>query len=207
MSRKNMLIVLSLLFVAGIGAITLLQAQKGAVQKNQQGGAALIGGPFTATDHTGKKVTDKDYRGKFMLVYFGFTYCPDVCPTELQHIAAALDIIGEKRRKHLTPLFVTIDPERDTRELMASYVDNFHPDIVGLIGSMDEIKKIARAYRVYFKKVKEKDSPDGYTMDHSALVFLMDDKGQYVRHFAYGTSGERMDRGIIAAIDKRFPNP
>ena len=161
---------------------------------------------FELTDHTGKKVSDKDYRGKFMLVYFGFTYCPDVCPTELQHIAGALDIMGQQRRKQITPLFVTIDPERDTRELMASYVENFHADLVGLVGTSEQIKKMGKTYRVYFKKVIEKDSPDGYTMDHSALVFLMDDKGEYVRHFSYGTDSEKMAKGIMEHMDKRFPS-
>ncbi len=201
MSRRNLIIILGLLIVPGIALIGLIMKSP----EGQTGGEALIGGPFELIDHTGKKVTDRDYRGKFMLVYFGFTYCPDVCPTELQNIAGALDIIGERRRKHLVPLFVTIDPERDTRELMATYVDNFHPDLVGLTGTPDQIRKIAKAYRVYYKKVKEKDSPDGYTMDHSALVFLMDDKGRYVRHFSYGTDSEQMAKGLKKAIDRRFP--
>ena len=206
MSPKNITILLGLLLAVGIGAMGLMQSRTGGVIATQQSGKALIGGPFALTDHTGKSVTERDYSGKFMLVYFGFTYCPDVCPTELQHIAGALDIIGEQRRKRLVPLFVTIDPERDTRELMASYVDNFHKDIVGLVGSEEAIKKMAKTYRVYFKKVIEKDSPDGYTMDHSALVFLMDDKGEYVRHFSYGTDPEKMAKGIMTSMDKRFPN-
>jgi len=205
MSPKNITFTLSLLLAVGIGAFALIQSKNGGGRTTQQSGKALIGGAFDLIDHTGKRVSDKDYRGKFMLVYFGFTYCPDVCPTELQHIAGALDVIGEKRRKLMTPLFVTIDPERDTRELMATYVENFHPDIVGLVGTVEKIKAMGKAYRVYFKKVKEKDSPDGYTMDHSALVFLMDDKGQYVRHFSYGTDSDRMAKGIMEAMDKRLP--
>lgn len=204
MSGKNITFILALALALGVAAYGMLSFQKSGVVTTQSG-KALIGGPFELTDHTGKQVTDKDYRGKFMLVYFGFTYCPDVCPTELQHIAGALDIIGPKRRKNIIPLFVTIDPERDTRELMASYVENFHPDLVGLVGTAEQINKMGKAYRVYFKKVEEKDSPDGYTMDHSALVFLMDDKGQYVRHFSYGTDPERMAKGLIESMDKRFP--
>ncbi len=194
----------SLALVLAIAAIGFGLGGKGGKKPANDSGS-LIGGPFELTDHTGKKVTDRDYRGKFMLVYFGFTYCPDVCPTELQHIAGALDIIGEKRRRHLVPLFVTIDPERDTRELMATYVDNFHPDLVGLTGTPEQIRKIAKSYRVYFRKVKEKDSPDGYTMDHSALVFLMDDQGRYIRHFAYGTDAKTMAKALIEALDRRFP--
>lgn len=206
MSRKTVTIILGLLVALGIAAIGLIQSGAGSLIATQESGTPLIGGAFELTDHKGKKVTDKDYRGKFMLVYFGFTYCPDVCPTELQHIAGALDVIGENRRKHLTPLFVTIDPERDTIDLMSNYVENFHPDLVGLVGTVEQIKKITEAYRVYSKKVMEKDSPDGYTMDHSALVFLMDDKGRYVRHFSYGTDPDRMAKGIIESMDKRFPN-
>ncbi len=205
MTRTNLIILLGLLVALGIAAIGGLWRSGGTPGAQTSSGKALIGGAFELVDHTGKTVTDKTYRGRFMLVYFGFTYCPDVCPTELQNIAMALDGIGVRRRKHIVPLFVTIDPERDKRELMATYVDNFHPDLVGLTGSLAQIKKMASAYRVYYKKVKEKDQPDGYTMDHSALVFLMDDKGQYVRHFSYGTDGAKMAKGLIKALDKRFP--
>jgi protein SCO1/2 len=198
MSRLKGTIALGLVLVLGVVVFAFQQSLK--IENNRP----TIGGAFELTDHTGKKVTDKDYRGKFMLVYFGFTYCPDVCPTELQNIAATLDIIGKKRRKNLTPLFVTIDPERDTQELMSSYVENFHPDLVGLVGNAAQIAKMARAYRVFYKKVEEKNAQGGYTMDHSSLVFLMDDKGRYVQHFPYGTEPERMAKSIIKAIDKRF---
>jgi len=200
MPRKAIIVLTGSLVVLGIAIFALLQTQPGSNVPTQSG-VPLIGGAFELTDHTGKQVTDQDYRGKFMLVYFGFTYCPDICPTELQNIAGALDIIGEKRRKQITPLFVTIDPERDTRELMASYVENFHPDIVGLVGTVEQIKKMGRTYRVYFKKVVDKDSPDGYTMDHSALVFLMDKQGRYVRHFSYGTTPQKMADGLIKAMN------
>ena len=200
MSRKNMVVLSGLVLALVLAAFGMSHRQN----KTQGSGLALIGGPFELVDHKGHKVTDKSYRGKFMLIYFGFTYCPDVCPTELQNIAVALDAIGTERRKHLAPLFVTIDPERDTRELMASYVDNFHPDLIGLTGTPAQIKKIAKAYRVYYKKVKEKGQPDGYTMDHSSIIYLMDDQGRYVRHFSYGTSGDKIAKGLMEAIDKRF---
>ncbi|MCP4935552.1 MAG: SCO family protein [bacterium] len=200
MPKKVIIILIGLLLVLGIAISALVQTRPGS-NVPAQSGSALIGGAFELTDHTGKQVSDKDYLGKLMLVYFGFTYCPDICPTELQHIAGALDIIGDKRRKQITPLFVTIDPERDTRELMASYVENFHPDLVGLIGTTEQIKKMGKNYRVYFKKVVDKDSPDGYTMDHSALVFLMDKKGRYIRHFSYSTTPQKMAEGLIKAMN------
>ena len=116
MPRKAIIVLIGALLVLGIAIFALAQTRPNS-KVTTQSGTALIGGVFELTDHTGKQVSDKDYLGKFMLVYFGFTYCPDICPTELQNIAGALDIIGDKRRKQITPLFVTIDPERDTREL------------------------------------------------------------------------------------------
>ena len=199
MPRKAIIVLIGSLVVLGIAIFALAQTRPSS-KVTTQSGTVLIGGAFELTDHTGKQVSDKDYLGKFMLVFFGFTYCPDVCPTKLQTIAGALDIIGKKHSKQITPLFVTIDPERDTRELMAAYVENFHPDIVGLVGTSEQIKKMGKTYRVYFKKVVDKDSPDGYTMDHSAITFLMDKKGQYVRHFSYGTTPQKMADGLIKAM-------
>lgn len=154
-------------------------------------GKALVGGPFALTDHTGKRVTEKDFRGRHMLVYFGFTYCPDVCPTELQVIASALEALGEAADE-VTPVFITIDPERDTAEQMAAYVKHFHQRLVGLTGTQDEIRAAAKAYRVYYAKVKDVTSSAGYTFDHSSIVFLMDADGQYTAHFPHGTSPEKM---------------
>ncbi len=200
MPRKAIAVLIGLLLVLGVSVFALLRTGP-ATNVTTQSGTPLIGGSFSLTDHTGKQVTDQDYLGKYMLIYFGFTYCPDICPTELQIIAGALDSIGDKRRKQITPLFVTVDPERDTRELMASYVENFHPDLVGLVGTLEQIKKMGKTYRVYFKKVVDKDRPDGYTMDHSSIVFLMDKKGRYVRHFSHGTTSKKMAEGLIKAID------
>lgn len=150
-------------------------------------GTALVGGPFTLTDHTGKRVTEKDFRGKFMLVMFGFTFCPDVCPTELQLISAALDKLGPKADR-VVPLFISIDPERDTPAQLALYIKSFHPRLVGLTGTPAEIEAAARAYRVYVKKVTDPKSSAGYTMDHSALIYVMGEDGAYRTHFTPGIS-------------------
>ena len=157
-------------------------------------GKALIGGPFTLTDHNGKRVTEKDFEGKHKLVYFGYTYCPDICPAELQVMSAALDALGDEA-KDVTPVFVTVDPERDTVEQMKSYVENFHPRLVGLTGSPEDIRKAAKAYRVYYAKAKS-DSATDYLMDHSSIVYLMSPKGEYLTHFAYGTAPDKMADGI-----------
>ena len=154
-------------------------------------GQALVGGPFTLTDHTGKRVTDQDFRGRFMVVFFGFTYCPDVCPTALQVMAAALDKIGSKAEQ-ITPVLITVDPERDTPEQMAMYVKSFHPRLVGLTGSPDEIAAVAKAYRAYFKRVPDPKSSGGYTMDHSAIIYVMGPDGAFRTHFTYTVNADAM---------------
>ena len=155
-----------------------------------------IGGPFTLTDHTGKRVTEKEYAGKYMLVYFGYTYCPDVCPTSLSIMADALDELSAEELAKVVPIFVSVDTDRDTPEVLASYVPNFHPKMVGLTGSADDVKAVARAYKAYFTKVNV-DDPDGnYTMDHSSTTYVMGPDGQYVAHFNHGTDSAVMAAGL-----------
>lgn len=167
-------------------------------------GKALIGGPFTLTDHTGKRVTEKDFAGQFMLIYFGYTSCPDICPAELQIMSAALDRLGD-RAKNVTPLFITVDPERDTVERMASYVGNFHQRLIGLTGSAEEIRAAVKAYRVYYHKeghdhasgTAEHDHANSdYLLDHSSVVYLMSPSGEYLTHFTYGAGVGKMADGI-----------
>jgi len=183
------LYVLAGLAVGAVLAVAVLPAARERLLpvKMQSAGRALVGGPFTLTDHTGKQVTDKDFRGRTMVVVFGFTFCPDICPTELQLISAALDKLGPKA-KDVVPLFITIDPERDTPEQLASYVKSFHPRLLGLTGTQQEIEAAAKAYRVYFKKVADPKSTAGYTMDHSAFIYVMGPDGAYQAHFTPGTS-------------------
>ncbi len=163
-------------------------------------GTALVGGPFALTDQTGKHVTEKDYLGKYTLVFFGYTYCPDVCPTELQVISAALDKMGAKA-DIIQPIFVTIDPERDTPDVIRQYVANFPPRLVGLTGSPQEIAAAAKAYRVYFSKVENKASPGDYLMDHSSIVYLMDKQGRFLKHFTYTTDAVELAQALETAIE------
>ena len=148
-------------------------------------GRALVGGPFTLTDHSGQRVSDTDFRGKFLLVIFGYTFCPDVCPSELQLISAALDALGPKAER-IVPLFITVDPERDTPGQLATYVQSFHPRLIGLTGTGSEIAAVAKEYRVYVRKAPDPKSTAGYSMDHSALIYLMGPDGAYLAHFAPG---------------------
>lgn len=150
-------------------------------------GTAAVGGPFHLTDHTGRAVSDADYRGRWMLIYFGYTFCPDVCPTELSVVAQVMDRLGPLADK-VQPLFVTIDPERDTVAQMAGYVDLFHPRLVGLTGSPEQIADAARAFRVYYAKVPLEGGDAGdYTMDHSSFLYLMGPDGRFRTVYPGGT--------------------
>jgi len=142
-----------------------------------------LGGPFTLVDQDGRTVTEKDYAGKLMLVYFGYTFCPDVCPTELANMAAAYDLLKPDEQKQVQLVFITIDPERDTTKVLKDYVTNFGDGMVGLGGSADQIKAAAKAYRVYYAKSKETPDPTAYLMDHSGFVYLMGRNGRYAAHF------------------------
>lgn len=173
------------------GAAILLVTTPHGGQPVQSSGTALVGGPFSLVGTDGKIVTDVDFRGRYMLIFFGFTHCPDICPAELQIISQALEKLGDKGKK-VVPVFVTLDPERDTPEVMGQYVKSFGPNFVGLTGTPEAIAATAKAYRVAYAKVENKDSPGNYSVDHSALAYLMGPEGNYVTHFTYGTSADDM---------------
>lgn len=147
----------------------------------EETGTADIGGPFELVNQDGKTVTDADFKGKLQLVYFGYTYCPDACPTALGVMAAALDkldVAGER----VTPMLISIDPERDTPESLKEYVANFHPRLVGLTGTAEQVAKAAKEYRVFYQK-QPGASGEAYLMDHSTLIYLMDAEGKFLTYF------------------------
>jgi protein SCO1/2 len=197
MNRRPILIVTAAMAVAAVlvAAIWFALAPRGPAGS----GTALVGGPFTLTAGDGSRVSDADFRGKLMLVYFGYTYCPDVCPGELQVMGAALDMLGEDAAD-VVPVFITVDPERDDAATMAEYVPNFHERMVGLTGTAEEIAAAARAYRVYYARVEPEVEGGVYLMDHSSIVYLMGRDGAYLRHFAYGTPPETMAAGIAEEL-------
>lgn len=168
--------------------------------------AADIGGPFALTDHHGNRVTQDSYGGKYLLVFFGYTYCPDVCPTELLVFGETLDALGDKAEQ-IQALFITVDPARDTPEKLAEYLANFHPDLVGLTGTPAEVKDAAKAFRVFFRKSPTKDEEDdaadtqAYLVDHTSIVYLMDPAGEFVRHFVFGQGGDTVAREIEKILD------
>lgn len=142
-------------------------------------GSPMIGGPFTLVDHTGRQVTDATFRGKHLLVFFGFTNCPDVCPTALDRFAQVLELLGPAGEA-VQPLMISVDPERDTPEVLARYVAAFHPRLVGLTGSPEQVKAVASAYKVYFAKAPPGEG--SYDVSHSTFEYLMgpDSRNLYV---------------------------
>ncbi len=166
--------------VAGAGAAAWIGTRKQP--------RALIGGPFALQDGNGRVVTDRDFRGKWMLVYFGYTHCPDACPTALQDMANAVDLLGAKKTD-VALVFITVDPARDTPAVMKEYVSNFEAPITGLSGTDEQVAKAAKEYRVYFAKHPTKD---GYDMDHSSIIYVMDPSGDFVTNFTHETSPEQI---------------
>ncbi|MEX0297750.1 MAG: SCO family protein [Kordiimonas sp.] len=142
------------------------------------------GGPFTLTAHTGEKMSDTDFLGRYMLVYFGYSYCPDVCRIELHKLSTALKLLEEEGYdlSPLQPLFISVDPERDTVEELADYVLDYHPSLIALRGSLEETAEVAKEYRVYYAK-REQEGIDGYLMDHQSYIFVMEKDGKYNRLF------------------------
>ncbi|MEX2311767.1 MAG: SCO family protein, partial [Rhodospirillales bacterium] len=152
-----------------------------------------VGGPFTLVNHKGETVTDKDFQGSHMLIFFGYTYCPDVCPTALSDMTTALDMLGEEKAGKITPVFISVDPARDTPEHLAEYVPFFNPRTVGLTGTEEQIKAVARAYRVYYRKNEPKgDDSQDYLVDHTSIIYLVGPDGKLVTHFSHGTDPKAM---------------
>jgi protein SCO1/2 len=194
-SRLTAIIAAAVLALAAmIGGVALLWKNPPAAVL----GEALVGGPFAMTDQDGKRVTEKDFLGKYMLVFFGFTYCPDVCPTELQVMMAAKAALGEQGQA-LQPVFVSVDPGRDTPENVKAYVGNFGEGLIGLTGSPEDVAAIAKAFRVFYQKV-EGAGPEDYTIDHSSIIYLMGPDGQFRRHFTYTTDAMALAEGLRLAM-------
>ena len=184
-------IVLTLAAAGALGAawVSLVEAP---APKVATSGTAAIGGPFTLVSTNDGNVTDQTYRGKWLLIFFGYTFCPDACPTALNNISVALEKLGVDAGK-LQPLFVTVDPQRDTREVLAEYLKSFDSRIVGLTGSQDQIDRVVKGYRVYVASQKsETQSDDNYLVSHSAYIYLMDPQGKFVNVIQGSEAGEEI---------------
>jgi protein SCO1/2 len=168
------------LLLAGSAGMMWLSQHPEAQSDGVAGGGVPggIGGPFTLQDGAGKTVTDRDFRGKYMLVYFGYTFCPDVCPTTLNDVAQALEVLG-KRADDLRAVFITVDPRRDTPAVVGQYAAAFSPRLVGLTGTPEQIATVAREYRVYYAEHRTGPGPNDYAMDHSSILYLMGPDGGF----------------------------
>ena len=184
--------------LAQFGGADMPAPSAGGVQLPQ--GIAL-GGPFSLQDHTGQRVTEGAFAGRLGLIYFGFTYCPDVCPTELGLMASALDLLGADASRVL-PVLITIDPARDTPAALADYVSRFHPALIGLTGSEEEIAAAARAFRVYYRKIQPSGASD-YLMDHSSFIYLVGPDGKVRQLFRPNTPPETIAAALRGQIRAR----
>lgn len=154
---------------------------------------------FTLVSHEGKTVSEAAYRGGWALVFFGFTNCPDICPTTLADLAKVMDGLGDEAAE-VTPLFITIDPERDRVESMAEYVSSFHPSIVGLTGTDQQVAEAANSFKIYFERVPRNSAPDGYTMGHTSAVYLISPEGFFARTYQFGTSPDMIIKDLKERI-------
>uniref|UniRef100_A0A7S0WQF2 Thioredoxin domain-containing protein n=1 Tax=Chlamydomonas leiostraca TaxID=1034604 RepID=A0A7S0WQF2_9CHLO len=179
---------------AGLSAVKAYKDQKVQqvmVQSQQVVGKAAVGGPFELIDYDGKKFTDKNMRGEFALLYFGFCHCPDICPDELEKVSAAVDIVDKKLGVKMVPVFISVDPERDTPARVKAYVKEFHPRMMGLTGDLESVKKTSKAYRVYYSKTGEPNAKD-YLVDHSIIHYLVDPDGEFVTFYGKNYTEEQM---------------
>lgn len=202
--QRNLLILGTLSCALGVFAILGVVQTKNYIQTaatsqtidTPQTNQVSIGGEFQLVDKEGTPWQDKDFRGKPMLVYFGYSYCPDICPAALSHLTQAVETLGGG--KIIRPIFITLDPERDTPENLRSFAENFHKDFVMLTGAKPQVEKAIKAYKVHAARTSE-DQGD-YQVDHSSLIYLMDKDGNYVAHFDHQTPPEE----IVKTVEKHL---
>ena len=196
MARRLTLGAASVLLLFAFGALCFLGYRSFVTPGGADGPIVSVGGPFALIDGDGKPVTDQDFRGKWMVVYFGYTHCPDACPTALNAIAVALDKLPAAERGKVQPIFITVDPERDTPPVMKEYVAAFASDIIGLTGTVDALKPVEKSYHVVAEK--HPTAGGGYDMDHSSIIYVMDPDGRYSTILA----GDASPDDIAASLGK-----
>lgn len=193
--RKSLWI---LVFVSGIGLVALKLWMDNGVGRPEQQGAAFRA-DFELTDQTGTVRTDEDFAGRWLLVFFGFANCPDICPTTLAEVASVMDGLGPDAVE-VQPLFISIDPERDTPQSFAEYIPAFSPTIIGLTGTPEQIGRTSRNFHIFYEKIEEASAPGGYTMGHSSQLFLFSPGAEFVTSWSYGTPAEV----VLADLRKRI---
>jgi|GEM_PF-665382 len=168
------------------------QVKDGGSRPDPTATLGTVGGPFTMLDQNGTTVTEKNFAGKYMIVFFGFTFCPDICPTELQTATNALSMLSTAQARKVQVVFVTVDPARDTPAVLKDYLNQFGDNLVGLTGSVDQVAAITKAYKVYYNRATpdhaSHDEADDYMMDHSSFLYLMGPDGKFIKVFPAGTT-------------------
>ncbi|KAL4970169.1 SCO family protein [Aspergillus stella-maris] len=200
----------ALLFIlTGTGMIVYFRVEKDRLERKRVAemskgvGRPKVGGPFVLKDLAGKVFTEEDLRGKYSLVYFGFTHCPDICPDELDKMAEIIDKVKEANggENIFVPVFITCDPARDTPEVLKNYLQEFHTDIVGLTGTYDQVKQVCKAYRVYFSTPRDVKPGEDYLVDHSIYFYLMDPEGDFVECIGRQDTPESATKLIMQHIN------
>jgi protein SCO1/2 len=200
-NRSLLIVMVAMMAIVAFVVAAMWRTVESGPRDQVTGSGISIGGPFTLTDQTGASVTDKTYDGSFRLIYFGYTFCPDACPTELQVMAQALEAMGSAGAQ-VQPIFITIDPERDTAKQLAGYVLLFDKRLVGLTGTPEQIAAAAKAYKVYYAKADQTGvDAKSYGMNHSSFVYLMDPKGKFLTVFSSDTDSDRMAAEIRRYMD------
>lgn len=172
--------------IAGVAIFSALEMYLGNGSKTvRYSGEADIRSEFSLTDHTGQEVTQADYSDRWQLVFFGFTNCPDICPTTLAYMASVVDLLGEDA-DHVAPIFITVDPERDTVPVMAEYVTVFHPSLIGLTGTEAQVTEATRNFRAWYERTEDDSAPDGYFMAHGGYIYLMQPSGKFAAVYQEG---------------------
>ncbi|TFL19465.1 SCO family protein [Jannaschia formosa] len=185
--------------VAALGAVGLALFGARTPEVTESAASSVVA-EFELTGHDGVVRTAEDFRGQWSLVFFGFTNCPDICPTTLAEIAQVMDDLGPQADA-VQPLFISVDSERDRPEALAEYVPQFHPSILGLAGTPEQIEAAAASFKIFYERVPEEAAPDGYTMGHTSQVFLFDPEGAFVRLYGYGTPAPDITADLSARID------
>ncbi|MEM7169186.1 MAG: SCO family protein [Pseudomonadota bacterium] len=173
------------------------------ISQGTSSGTPLIGGDYELIDQNGATRRPDDFSGTYQLLYFGYTFCPDICPTSLFSMAGAIDLLEEQNpalAQSIVPLFITVDPERDTVQALKDYAPNFHDRLIAMTGSPEKVAEAAKAYRVFYAKVESEEFND-YLMDHSSLIFLMGPNGDYVSHFNHTATPQQIADGLVKFLD------